>query len=305
MTSSNSISWPRDLGQAIFVAGISLVLPATPLLAAGCSRARVQEPATSPVSVVEPGDQAARSTMSDGANCLFIGHSFFIPVAKSFDEVAARNDFPAHQADFVFASGKGGSPSSLWDNRRRRSQIEEKLATGDIDLLGMTTFAPRQATTEHFQRWIDLALKHNPETRFFIGQPWAPGGPKLETSRFHQSTVGNGDAVFQVVTRLRHDNPDTPIYYINYGLAAPLMKADFEAGELDDLDNLTGRRGDRALFRDQLMGHAGPMLQEVSALTWLDLLYGAKVEDLVYSPYDQSDVLSIVSEVTEHNDKYR
>jgi hypothetical protein len=77
------------------------------------------------------------SSLENGAKGLFIGHSFFVPVAKAFDVMASQSDFASHQAELVFAPGQAGSPGPMWKNEKNRQQIEAKLATGDIDLFGM------------------------------------------------------------------------------------------------------------------------------------------------------------------------
>jgi hypothetical protein len=95
----------------------------------------------SPAIARQPSDDSKdlphgdESIFQDGANCLFIGHSFFIPVAKSFDKIAARSELTSHQARFVFSPGLGGSPRGLWENERRRQQVEKVLASGTVELL--------------------------------------------------------------------------------------------------------------------------------------------------------------------------
>ncbi|MEM7011495.1 MAG: hypothetical protein AAF585_08430, partial [Verrucomicrobiota bacterium] len=106
----------------------------------------------------------------EGANCLFIGHSFFVPIGESFDKIGARSGFESHEANMVFSPGPGGSPGQLWENEQLRGRIENTLAGGDVDLLGMPSSNSLTGSYQDYQRWIELALRHNPETQFFIGQ---------------------------------------------------------------------------------------------------------------------------------------
>ncbi len=251
--------------------------------------------APSPTTQVPP-------SFKDGGNCLFIGHSFFIPVARYFDKIASRSGFSRHQAQLVFAPGKRGSPGDLWRNSSRRKQIEDKLASGKIDLLGMTTFSSKTAFKD-YQRWIDLALKYNPNTQFFIGQCWTFGGPKRETKQYDQAIEANGDHQFKIVRELRKSYPNNLIYFINYGKIASEMKRRFSVDQLPDITKMVGRdKG--ALFRDGFMGHAGPMMLELSSLVWLNILYGTEIEQLKHSTY-QSDVKDITMKVIKFNQKYR
>lgn len=245
----------------------------------------------------------AEPVFKDGANCLFIGHSFFIPVAKSFDTLAQQNGFKSHDLKMVFAPGPGGSPGSLWNNPKQKKQIEEALATGKIDLLGMTTFGGLGSTLEDYKRWIDLALTHNPKTRFFIGAPWTPGGPKLENDKFSKAIETSGDRIFKTVTELRKAYTKNHIYFINYGIVASELKGRFDAGKLPDVKEISGL-GDTVLFLDGVIGHGGPMMLEMSALVWLETIYGADVAKLKHSAY-KSDVKEIVEGVAEYNRKYR
>lgn len=245
----------------------------------------------------------AEPVFKDGANCLFIGHSFFVPVAKSFDKVAGQNGFSAHQAKFVFSGGMSGAPGALWKNPKRKKEIEEALATGKVELLGMTAFGQLSSTLEDYQRWIDLALKHNPNTKFFIGLPWVPGGTKLDTDPYNKAIETIGEGLFKTATELRKAYPKNHIYFINYGKVASELKSRHDADKLPDVTKLFGR-GEGALFSDNVLGHGGPMLLELSALVWLNTLYGADIDQLKHSPY-KSDVKEIVGGVAEYNQKFK
>jgi len=250
-------------------------------------------------------DAAAKPlpTFKDGANCLFIGHSFFVPVARSFDKVAGQNGFASHRVRLVFAPGKRGLPADLWKSPRHKQQIEDALATGKVDLLGMAGFAGRNSSFDAYRRWIDLALQHNPNTRFFIGACWTPGGPRLQTGRFNKVIETSGERIFETVTELRKAYPKNHIYFVNYGKVAAEMKERFEAAELPDISKVSGRGRD-VLFRDGLIGHGGPMMLDLSALVWLNTIYGADVDKLKYSAY-KSDVKEIVGQVLQYNQKYQ
>jgi hypothetical protein len=274
------------------------------LFTTACVSSQAQTNADAPALTATAADEPGKGVLfRDGAHCLFIGHSFFVPVAKSFDRIARRNDLALHHTEMVFAGGPKGSPGALWKDDRRRKRIEQKLSTGKVDLLGMTAGKSPDLFAD-YARWIDLALKHNPDTRFFIGVPWTPGGPKVKTAKFDELVDHAGEQIFEVVARLRKAYPNTTIYFLNYGKTASLMRASFDAGELDDVKKLVGR-GDDALFRDGMIGHAGPMMLELSALSWLDLIYEADIAKLERTDYDASDVEHITTAVRKHNEQYR
>lgn len=255
------------------------------------------------------GERDAPRTFKDGARCLFIGHSFFVPVATAFDAVAAQNDFPSHQMSTVFRGGPAGSPQAMWDDAATRAVVEAMLATGEIELFGLTSFAPGDSDLGDYSLWVDLARQYNPDTRFFIGVPWVPGGPSRDTASFDDANEANAYTTFEVIDQLRAAYPGVRIEYISYGTTASIMKGMFEAGELPDVVGLTpdpanGVPVAAALFADPFLGHAGPMMLELSAMSWMDILYGAPLETLAFTEY-QSDVASIVAEVLAFNEQFQ
>jgi hypothetical protein len=244
----------------------------------------------------------------DGANALFAGHSFFVPVAGSFNKLAVQNGFSSHQMDFVFAGGPAGSPRMLWENPVKKDAIIAKLSTGRIELFGLTCYPGMLSSFEDFERWFDLALSFNQDTTFYIGQPWLGRGPNTKTAIFDQKIEQTGEKMFEVVTDLRKAYPNNNIIYFNYGKVASVMMSWFDAGDLPDIKGLipdpqNGIRLKQALFADGFIGHAGPMMTELSALSWMSVLYGADLEKLVYTKY-MSDVESILQEVLIYNQPY-
>lgn len=251
------------------------------------------------------GQDTCQPIPVEGARTLFVGHSFFVPVAESFDRLAVRNGFDAHAFDSFFAPGGMGSPASLWDDADgSRTAITAKLASGDVEVFGLTTFSETTSTQADYERWIDLALSFNPDTRIFIGQPWAPAGPRVDAATFDDRVEALDAAIVPIVAALREAYPSTRIDYINYGKAASLMYLRYEDGQLPDVTCVSGcATTGTPLFSDGLIGHAGAMMTEVCALTWLNALYGADVLTLQFTPY-QSDVVAIVQETMDYNAQF-
>lgn len=251
----------------------------------------------------------AQAPFSEGAKCLFAGHSFFVPTANQFNALATANGFSAHEAEYVFASGASGSPKRLWDDEEKKAAIVDKLGDGDVELFGLTTAFAVGSDFEDYVRWIDLALSYNPDTVFYVGTPWVIAGPSFpNAAEFAAANASAGQRVFETVELLREAYPSETIIYIDYGRTASIMYELFEKGELPDIKALVPDPGggvspSEALFADPYMGHGGPMMVELSALTWLEILYGASVESLQFTDYE-TDVINIVTGVTEHNRQY-
>mgnify|MGYP001344085191 CR=1 FL=1 len=246
-------------------------------------------------------DADQQSSRSTGEQCLFIGHSFFCPVANSFNRIAKKSNFPNHEMQVYFRGGQAGTAGALWASPRARREIEEFLKTGKIQLFGLTPGLWDNAET--FQRWFDLALKYNPKTRFFIGIPWAIGGQRMETEQFDNLIGSYAQKGAAVTEELRSQYPNHQIDFLAYGKMAPTLKKYFETGKLPDIDEMVGR-GKNKLFSDNNLGHAGPMLTELCSLTWLRQLYGADLDSLNFRTYS-SDVPMIIDEVMLYNAPFK
>jgi hypothetical protein len=259
-----------------------------PVLWAAASMALIASPAL-----------ACQPVLLDGARCLFIGHSFFVPVAAAFDQLADPTLFPDHAYDRYFASGAMGSPGQLWDDADgSRTEIEGKLATGQVELLGLTMYGGLGSQLQDYRNWMDLALAYNPDTRFLIGIPWVAAGPSMTAEDFAALNDTWGDDTIQIVTELRAIYPKTRIDLINYGVVASELKFLYEAGDLPDVDCESGCSN--PLFADGAIGHGGPMMTQLSAMAWMSVLYGAEPSELSYDEYI-TDVEAIVEDALAYN----
>jgi hypothetical protein len=253
----------------------------------------------------EPSEEFADPSFANGANSLFMGHSFFIPVAKAFDVIASRSDFTAHQAELIFSAGQSGSPGKMWENEKNRQQVEAILANGDIELFGMTiaTTPDEEKALSDYQQWIDLALTYNPNTSFFIGQIWMARGASMEDQKYADLNEQGAQRNFEIVEELRSIYPNNQIYFINYGKIASDMKFAFSAGELPDIDQLVGK-DDTSLFIDDKIGHGGRLMHELCALTWINILYEAEIKDVEHSSFSE-EAMNILIEVIEYNSAFK
>ena len=100
---------------------------------------------------------------------LFIGHSFFVPIANEMDRLVADASVQGHRQQTVFSGGSSGNPSALWNDAAKRGELMYKLDGGDIDFFGM---AMEAETTEFYEKWIDYALAQNADTAIMLGVPW-------------------------------------------------------------------------------------------------------------------------------------
>ena len=257
-----------------------------------------------PAGAAEPNqkDLQHAELPKDGTTCLFMGHSFFIPVAKSFDQHAKLNGFSKHKQIAIFSGGQSGTPGSLWKSKKKSQIIKKILGSGNIQLLGMT-WGSVNSSYEDYKRWIDFALEHNPKTRFMIGLSWHTKGPERKAEEFTKATLESAQRFFEEkVAKLRKAYPGNSITVINYGASAAELKVRFEAGKLNgDCRKMVERKS--GLFTDKF-GHAGPMIIDLSALTWLKTLYGADFKEVKLARTYRTDLRAIAEKLVKYNDRF-
>lgn len=279
---------------------------------------------------------SALASFTDGANGLFIGHSFFVPIAREFNQIASdmnnifnRPFYPDHEFSEEMSGGESGSPDALWNDPGHFSNIDATLSEGAVELFGMTGYSTIEELQQSYDyyietgtyppledeyllqytQWIDLAHSYNPDTSIYIGIPWVSENDEMDTDTFDTLVEFSCEAVYQtIIATLRSLYPTKEILYICYGKTASIMRQRFDDDNLPDITKLVGS-GDNALFSDNNLGHAGPMLTDLCALVWVGLLYGGNSRQLNfylknYLTWNQKSAREIVIDVVRFNEAY-
>lgn len=238
---------------------------------------------------------SAEAKTAKGVHCLFIGHSFFIPVARRFPEFAKQAGVTEHTQQGVFSGGKSGAPGSLWANEKKKAEILAFLKTGKVELLGMTYYNEDNSSIDDYKTWIDEALKHNPKTEFFIGLPWGTNGAGREVDEYVAAGNKFHETVYAItIVKLRKMYPNNKIRFTYYGQASSELKKRFESGKLPELKQLMGTKD--AIYRDRL-GHANAMLLDLAAVVWLSALYEVDIDKAELKLDYQADLKAIAKEI--------
>lgn len=235
------------------------------------------------LTIGAPGENPA-PMFPRGGRILFAGHSFFVPVARTFNRIAQFG--PTHYPDHVslepvFSGGESGSPLNLWKDPQDRNAILAALESDPPpEVLALTLH--EDTIQEHYQLWLDAAKSRVPDIALLIVFPFAPMGavtPLDEYGELARDAVGR---LGEVADALREDNPDNAIYAMEQASTSVSMKSMFEDGLLDD-DVPNGLLcGSGCLFRDAEPGHPGEMMYDMAALVWLHILYG--MDPTTYTP---------------------
>ncbi|MEM6878946.1 MAG: T9SS type A sorting domain-containing protein [Bacteroidota bacterium] len=236
----------------------------------------------------------------NGLQCLFIGHSFFAPIAANIEDHALATGFYDHQQEIVFRGGPNGAPEALWLNTEARMEIQAHLLTGQVELLGMTYHPAYPEATGYFS-WVQEALQYNTNTAFFIGTPWVPYPAEMSTQEMIASwEYLHTEEIYALVDTLRSVYPANNFYCIPYGQSANELRTLFEAGELPDIQQLTGQP-QSSIYTDDL-GHSGHMLRRLSELVWLGAIYQVDLLQYDYDAGFSTDLRPIAATILEDQD---
>ena len=218
--------------------------------------------------------KVAADTPNPGFNSLFIGHSFFAPIADGFPNYVASAGIAGHSQLVVFSGGDSGQPLALWNNPTKSAEIKAYLDGGDVELFGMVYDS---SGTEGYANWIDYALEKNPTTRFFIVMPWFDFPTQTSGSATY---LNNWKTIYTtawplLIEGIRGLYPGVDIFSVPHGQAAGELWVRLDADNLPDIPwpvvNLTGSAA-TSIFRDA-KGHAGETLKSLVRLVWLKAIY--------------------------------
>jgi hypothetical protein len=233
------------------------------------------------------GERSARITVeitgtkpAAPSNALFIGHSFFAPIAREMPFHAALLGLDEYSQHVEFSGGETGQPLALWEDAEHRQNIQAVLDTGEVDTFGMTYGSDESG----YQLWIDYALSKNPDTRFVLGIPWLDYPGDYDTAEY-SSTYAEGieTLLSGQYGNLRALYPDVDIVFMPYGLAAVELRYALDAGQLPGVINLIGDNAATSLFKDQKgHGHKSGLLLDLAEFIWLDVIFGVDLETYDY-----------------------
>ncbi|MEM1227469.1 MAG: EF-hand domain-containing protein [Planctomycetota bacterium] len=233
-----------------------------------------------------------------GYNCLFMGHSYFVPIVKHIDEHAKKLGLSHHQQYVAPSGGASGSPGRLWTSEKAGVQhAKTLLESGKVELLALT-FHYEGSSLKDYRRWVDLALEHNPNTVIVIQSPWSIKNQK-QLPEYSDTVTQAVQAVHAIMDELRAEFPDTTFLCVPQGQWMVELWRLFEGGQLPELTQFVGKgRGklQQALFRDEF-GHGGELAEKEGALLWLRVLYGVDLDSYPHSTNTKADLKSLAQSI--------
>jgi hypothetical protein len=222
------------------------------------------------------------STPVTGYNTLFMGHSFFAPIARQIPVHMTQLGNGDHSQHVESSPGETGTPIALWEDEDHRNTVQGILNTGEVELFGMTA----NPTMEGYTLWIDYALSKNPNTRIVIGTPWLDFPADYSDAATYENTIVEGiETKIQVdIDALRLLYPNTEIINLPYTFAAIELRHMFEAGQLPNITELIGSNAETSIFSDRKgHGHGNGLLLDLAEFIWLSHIYGINLDTYDYS----------------------
>ena len=230
-----------------------------------------------------------------GYNCVLMGHSFFVPMARQLEEHAKRCGFEDHQQVVTGAGGSKGSPGALWKNLPDKARSREAIRSGSVNLVGFT-LADSGSELADFKAWVDFALEHNPKTSFFIMAPSTRYANKsfqdFEEGWEHIDTTVHG-----LIEALRKDYPETTFFCIPQGQVLVELWRLFDKGQLPEVAQLKSR-DESSIFRDNI-GHGGEVVVKTGTLLWLATIYEVDLNQYEWDTQVKTDLKALAQKIAQ------
>jgi hypothetical protein len=242
-------------------------------------------------------------TENHGYNCLFMGHSFFAPVANILPMHARRAGLHSHRQVVVAVGGIPGTAGELWKSTQPRVVgAKELIETGRVDVIGLTYHPDGGSDVADYGHWVELAVRHNPKTAFLIQAPWALKRNR-NLAEFEEETQKWHDAVHHVIDGLRQAYPENRFFCIPQGQWMVELWRLFDAGKIPELTEFVARPGENrqnALFGDQI-GHAGILPLRAGALLWLAAIYNVDLNTYAYDTGTEADLKGLAQRLVQED----
>jgi hypothetical protein len=214
-----------------------------------------------------------------GYNCLFMGHSFFAPIAHALRPLPALAGFPEHRQTVVSHGGANGSPGNLWNSPAEDvNNARRLLDSGTVDVLGLTFYPNAGSEIADYRRWIDRALSSNPRTLVAIQAPW-PMYRGKNLAVYEEEAERSVAVIRGIIAALQTFYPETTFLCLPQARWMAGLWRLYEQGKLPAVRTVLGNHQDGkagCLFTDDL-GHGGTVPVTHGALLWLAILYRVDV----------------------------
>lgn len=215
-------------------------------------------------------DLAAIEKNGNGLWVASTGHSLVAPALGPFEAAARVAGYNGHLQVRQISGGATGAPRAHWEKAVAEQVVKRALMTGKCDVLTMGSHY-EGSEVEDFARWIDLALKHNPDVDVFIMDAWPYLTDLLDVKanktadtdatfeQYEEKMAGINKWIGDTVDQLNKEYPGK-VHVIPIGNAMLELVRRQLADDLPGVDAVyvPGKKGEKAsdgrvgLYRDQI-----------------------------------------------------
>ncbi|MEQ1839031.1 MAG: hypothetical protein ABL994_01365 [Verrucomicrobiales bacterium] len=212
------------------------------------------------------------------------GHSFHVFTYAGVAQIATSAGLD-HRLAGISSIG-GSTVQKHWDVAEENSKVKQALKAGGADVL---TLSPIWLPDDAIEKFVQLALEHNPATRVLVQEYWMPNDEyvpvyPLQTKKKVDHNATDLAALREATRRYARDIEDyvkeingrlgsRAVHVVPVGEAAVTLREKIMEGEVPGI----ARQSD--LFRDS-WGHALPPLQVLSSYCHFAVMYRRNPEGL-------------------------
>ncbi|MEM8956136.1 MAG: hypothetical protein AAGD22_18435, partial [Verrucomicrobiota bacterium] len=237
---------------------------------------------------VAPLNQSA----GDVLRIIGTGHSFMAPGYRTLPKITEADGFtqPLHTHT---GGGMTGSARYKWEQENGIFEFDKNptpkllnaIANGEWDVMMWGPYFNDRP--EYYSCWIDFALKHDQDMKFYLSDAW-PQLHQLDTvpaseeeftvELFEQMSAEKNEAHKALINSLRDEYGDI-VFILPTSDAMTLAAQAYLRGELPGVEGLHKAVGgeNRSLWRDPL-GHLGPGFERLEGYVFYATLYGKSPE---------------------------
>jgi len=212
-----------------------------------------------------------------GQKVFVCGHSFHVYIAKPLEELAAAASVPNHVNLGVQFLG-GSSVTQHWELPDDKNKTKQALGAGNVDVL---TLSPNWIMPDPaIDRFVDLALQKNPNTRIVVQMSWPAFDTMSLTSRISKNEERDTKTVEEISKVMDSAKPvfEKQIDDINKRLGkqvvfvAPVGRAVLALRDKVIKGEAPGVTKQSELFSDSL-GHGKEPIQRLAAYCYFATIY--------------------------------
>jgi hypothetical protein len=224
-----------------------------------------------------------------GQRVFSCGHSFHFFVPAVLAEMAKSTGIKDHVQVGLSAIG-GSRVIQHWDVEDSKNKAKEALKAGKVDVL---TLSPIHLPDDGIEKFVKLALEHNPDVRILVQENWLPFDiydptfTKRPAKVDHNAATVEGlrtlhepyyKSIDDHVLELNKKFGKTAVFVVPVGQAVSALRAKIIAGEAP------GLKVQEDLFSDAI-GHAKPPLMALAGYCYFAEIYRENPVGLRVPPF--------------------